>query len=76
MFQGCKMLKTYWAVKPGSDKPIEVVLEGKCGDRCGYVSCVETGDRWMTYGYPPPPTGNEVTLRYQYSRESSGAMPA
>ena len=69
MFSGVKKLKTYWASKPGSVEDQEVVLEGRCGDRCGYVSCVETGERWMTYGYPPPPTGNEVTLSFNFSRE-------
>lgn len=63
-----KKVKSYWAIKPGQTDSVEVILEGLCGDKYGYVRCVETGERWMTYGYTTLAPAAEVNLTVQLSR--------
>ncbi|HCF4080850.1 hypothetical protein [Pseudomonas aeruginosa] len=68
MYTGTTTKKTFWAAKPGQTASLEVVLEGACGDKCGYVRCIETGDRWMTYGYTTLAPAGEIKQTVQYSR--------
>lgn len=37
MIAGTKTLKTYWVDKEGESTRREVILDGSCGDKCGYV---------------------------------------
>lgn len=68
MYTGTTTKKTFWAAKPGQTECLEVVLDGACGDKCGYVRCIETGDRWMTYGYTTLAPAGEIKQTVQYSR--------
>jgi len=68
MYSGSKKVKTFWAAKPGQPSTVEVILEGPCGDKCGYVRSVESGERWMTYGYTTLAPADEVNMTFQLSR--------
>lgn len=68
MYTGTTTRKTFWAAKPGQTECLEVVLDGACGDKCGYVRCIETGERWMTYGYTTLAPAGEIKQTVQYSR--------
>jgi len=68
MYSGSKKVKTFWAAKPGQSSTVEVILEGQCGDKCGYVRSVESGERWMTYGYTTLAPADEVNMTFQLSR--------
>lgn len=63
-----KEVKTFWAPKPGQQASVEVIAEGSCGDNCGYVRCIATGERWMTYGYKTLAPAAHVTMTVQLSR--------
>lgn len=68
MIAGTKTLKTYWVDEAGGPTRREVILDGSCGDKCGYVRCIETGERWMTYGYTTLAQAGEVIMTYQLGR--------
>lgn len=63
-----KELKTFWVHKPNGVSPVECILEGACGDNCGYVCSVETGERWMTYGYRVLAPAGTITTVIHFER--------
>lgn len=68
MYTGTKKVKTYWATTLDQNKTVEVILEGACGDKMGYVRCIETGERWATYGYTTLAPAGEVNMTVQLTR--------
>lgn len=68
MYSATTKVNTYWAAKPGQTETVEVIIEGKCGDKCGYVRCIETGTRWMSYGLTTLAPAGQVNMAVQLSR--------